>query len=65
MHGVDVAAELIAQHLHREARLSLIDRRAMHEESRGLVDHDQPVVAIEDGQIGSGAHGVALRSNPR
>ena len=50
MHGVDMAAELVAEHLHGEARLACVDRRAVHEQARGLVDDDEPVVAVEDRQ---------------
>jgi hypothetical protein len=36
----------------------------MHEQTRGLVDNDQAVVLIEDGQ-GGGAHAAAPVGDPR
>ena len=50
MHGIDMAAKLVAEHLHGEARFARIDRRAVHEQPGGLVDDHEPVVTVENRQ---------------
>ena len=46
MHGLDAAADLVAQQLHREARFVAVQVAAMHQQAGRLVDGDQVFVAI-------------------
>ena len=48
MGWVDGAAELIAQSLQRELARLVIEPRAVHQQSRGLADRDQPLVGVQD-----------------
>jgi hypothetical protein len=68
MHGKDVPAELVSQHLHGEARLVPVDERAVHQQAGRLVDDDDRVVLVKDGQLVGGGrcrpvhHGISLPS---
>ena len=48
MQGMHPPADLVAQQLHGEARFMAVDVAAVHQQSGGLVDGDQAVVAVEN-----------------
>ena len=50
--GMDVATELVAQHLDGEARLVAVELAAV-EQARGFVDRDDVIVLVDDGQHGA------------
>ncbi len=54
VHRIDFAAELVTQHLQSESCLVTVDVRPVNEEAGRLVDRDDPVVRVQDGQRGIG-----------
>ena len=50
MHRPDATADHVAQQLDRKARFVSVDTTAVDEEPRRLVDGDDVLVLVEDGQ---------------
>ncbi len=54
-------ANLVAQYLDGEAGFVAVDLRAVHQQARWLVDNDDMLVAVKDGQFFRQRNGSLLR----
>jgi hypothetical protein len=54
-------ADLVAQDLNGEAGFVAVDLRTVHEQARRLVDNDDMLVAVKDGQFFRQRNGSLLR----
>ena len=61
-----LVAELVAQDLQRKPGFMPVDRRAMHQQSRRLVDYDEPLVPafVDLASLGPGRYLLPVKGDP-